>query len=64
MQGQAFHVPQNLHLVRRQEIVDHLGKVGRAHLLPAGQAGPAVGPEDQLFEVAAGDHFGVPLVQM
>ncbi len=47
-------------LVGRQKVVDHLVKVLGAHLVPARQAGLAVGPEDQLFDIAAGDHLRMP----
>lgn len=45
MQGQAFHLPQRLHLMRRQEIINHLPEVGQGYPFPARQAGLAIGPD-------------------
>ena len=64
VQGQALHVAQDLGLVGRQEVVDHLAEVLGERLVPARQTRLAVGPEDQFLDVRPGDHLRVPRLQV
>jgi hypothetical protein len=52
---------EDLGLVGRQKVVDHLVEVLGAHLFPARQTRLPVGPEDQFLDVPAGDQIRAPV---
>ena len=55
---------EDLGLVGRQEVVDHLAEVLGERLVPARQTRRAVGPEDQFLDVRPGNHLRMPRLQV